>query len=70
MLKKHSITIRGHQTSYTLENEFYTELQHLAKQADIPLARMITAIDENRPPDTNLSSALRLHILRSLKQEK
>ena len=36
MLTKHSISIRGHKTSYSLEDEFYTELKRIAKQQDIP----------------------------------
>jgi predicted DNA-binding ribbon-helix-helix protein len=67
MLRKHSISIRGHRTSYSLEDEFFDELTRLARQENIPLARLITNIDAKRTPGINLSSALRLQVLRSLK---
>ncbi len=67
MLTKHSISIRGHKTSYSLEDEFYTELKRIAKQQDTPLARLITKLDSGRQQGTNLSSALRLFVLREVK---
>lgn len=67
MLRKHSIAIRGHKTSYSIEDEFYVELSRIAKQKDVPLARLITNIDSNRPTTTNLSSSLRLYVLQALK---
>jgi predicted DNA-binding ribbon-helix-helix protein len=67
MLVKRSISIKGHQTSYSLEPEFHEELQRLCKNDGLPLARLIAGIDAARDPETNLSSALRLHVLRSLK---
>ncbi len=66
-LQKYSITIRGHRTSYSLEKEFHDELKIIASQNDEPLARLITRIDEDRDESVNLSSALRLMLLRSLK---
>ncbi|MCF6320706.1 MAG: ribbon-helix-helix domain-containing protein [Rhizobiaceae bacterium] len=67
MLVKHSISIRGHKTSYSLEDEFYQELRKIAQRENVALARLITAIDSKRPQDTNLSSALRLYVLRHVK---
>ncbi len=67
MLTKHSISIRGHKTSYSLEDEFYAELKRIAKQQNIPLARLITKLDSGRQQGTNLSSALRLFVLREVK---
>jgi predicted DNA-binding ribbon-helix-helix protein len=67
MLRKHSISIRGHKTSYSLEDEFHLELDRISKKDDLPLNRMITRIDSSRSPDTNLSSALRLYVLKHLK---
>lgn len=65
-MRKHSISIRGHQTSYTLEDEFYLELKKIAQRDEIALSKLITRIDLKRDPETNLSSALRLHILKQL----
>ena len=67
MLSKHSVSIRGHQTSYSLENEFYNELVLIAKIKNTPLAKLITKIDAARPAHTNLSSALRLFVLQQIK---
>lgn len=68
-LKKHSVTIRGHATSYSLENEFYAILSHIAAEKQMPLAALITLIDKSKPNDCNLSSALRLHVLHYLKEK-
>ncbi|MCP4072866.1 MAG: ribbon-helix-helix domain-containing protein [Hyphomicrobiales bacterium] len=70
MLRKHSISIRGHKTSYSLEDEFYVELTRIANQNNIPLSRMITRIDSIRKPGINLSSALRLYVLNDLKSSR
>ena len=69
MLQKHSISIRGHQTSYSLEEEFYSELKRIAKSREIPLAKLITQLDETRSPDQNLSSTLRVFVLNEIKGE-
>ena len=70
MLRKRSISIRAHRTSYSLEDEFYSELLRIAGRENISVARLITTIDVQREPDTNLSSALRLHILQDLKSTR
>jgi predicted DNA-binding ribbon-helix-helix protein len=68
MLVKHSISIKGHRTSYSLEPEFHEELQRLSERDAIPLARLIARIDLQRDGETNLSSALRLYVLRNLRE--
>ena len=67
MIRKHSATLHGHRTSFTLENEFWVELQSIAKSRQISLAGLIAEIDDHRDADSNLSSALRVHVLRHLK---
>ncbi len=67
MVIKRSISIKGHKTSYSLEDAFYDELLEIARNEDIPLARLVARIDRERSPDINLSSALRLHVLKTLK---
>ena len=66
-MKKHSITIRGHRTSFSLEDEFWLELKALAAHDRTALSQLVTMIDADRKPDENLSSALRLHVLKNLK---
>ncbi|MBY5327513.1 ribbon-helix-helix domain-containing protein [Rhizobium leguminosarum] len=67
MIRKHSATLHGHRTSFSLEDEFWAELKTIAAARSIPLAALISEIDDHRPPDSNLSSALRLHVLSWLK---
>ncbi|MCB1385078.1 MAG: ribbon-helix-helix domain-containing protein [Nitratireductor sp.] len=67
-MRKHSVSIRGHRTSFSLEEDFHAELVAIAQARDVPLARLIARIDADRPPDINLSSALRLFVLRTVRQ--
>lgn len=67
MISKHSITIRGHRTSFSLEDEFWRELRSIADQRQIAIAALLTEIDELRDESDNLSSAARLYVLRWLK---
>jgi predicted DNA-binding ribbon-helix-helix protein len=66
-MKKRSITVAGHRTSLTLEDEFWVELGALAKARKQSVNELVTAIDKDRDLKINLSSALRLFILKSLK---
>ena len=63
---KRSITIAGHSTSITLEDEFWQELQNIAASRNQSLAALVHEIDEARTIK-NLSSALRLFVLSHLK---
>ena len=63
VITKHSVTIRGHRTSFSLEQLFYDELCRLARMRGWPLARMVAVIDAERSPGQNLSSAIRVHVL-------
>ena len=65
MLRKRSVTIAGHRTSISLEDEFWSELVRIVLENQTSLNSMISAIDEART--TNLSSAIRLHVLANLK---
>jgi len=68
-VEKRSVSIRGHRTSYSLEKPFHDELTLIAATRAMPLAALIAEIDETRPRDTNLSSALRLHVLDWVKRQ-
>lgn len=65
MLRKRSVTIAGHRTSISLEDEFWSELVRIAAAKRTSLNSLIADIDEARA--TNLSSAIRLHVLADLK---
>ena len=66
MIRKRSVMLKGHATSVSLEDEYWTELKRMADAEGIALAELIECIDAARPGD-NLSSALRLAVLADLK---
>lgn len=63
MIKKRSVSLHGHRTSFSIEDGFYSILEIMARDQGVSLARIIAQIDESRSPNSNLSSALRLAIL-------
>lgn len=68
-MRKFSVIIaKRHATSISLEEEFYQALTDIAKEQNIPLNKLITEIDSTRKT-TNLSSALRLYVLKNLQQK-
>ena len=67
MIRKHSATLHGHRTSFSLEEPFWLELKAIAEARAMPLAALIREIDDTREPGSNLSSALRVHVLAYLK---
>lgn len=68
IMKKRSITIAGHRTSVALEQEFWSEIDVLAKERALTLSQLIEEIDETRTTE-NLASALRLAVLENLKNQ-
>ncbi|EKF59539.1 hypothetical protein QWE_09962 [Agrobacterium albertimagni AOL15] len=68
MIRKRSITLHGHRTSFSVEDAFLDELKTIARMRGLSFAALIADIDQSRPLDSNLSSALRLFVLRELKQ--
>ena len=67
MIRKHSATLHGHRTSFSLEDAFWTELKAIANTRGTSLAALISEIDDDREAGSNLSSALRLYVLKWLK---
>jgi predicted DNA-binding ribbon-helix-helix protein len=63
--KKHSITVDGHRTSITLENDFWAALKEIAAAKGKSVNTLIAEIDTTQPD--NLSSALRIFILKYYK---
>lgn len=69
-MHKYSVTIAGrHETSFTLEEEFFNELKQIASELRLSLNELVTAIDSERTTD-NLSSGIRIYILNYLKQHR
>jgi predicted DNA-binding ribbon-helix-helix protein len=67
-IRKRSVTLAGHRTSVSVEDEFWEALKGLAQQQHLTLAELLTRIDTDRPG--NLSSAVRLYVLRSLQTQR
>jgi predicted DNA-binding ribbon-helix-helix protein len=62
-MKKRSITIAGHATSLTLEDEFWDALKEISASKGLSIAALIRQIDAQNEERTNLSSAIRIFIL-------
>ncbi len=68
-LKKRSITLHGHRTSITLEPEFWVGLEDLAHSQDKTITATIAAIDDERNPENNLSSCIRVAVLKHFQNQ-
>ncbi|WP_323779207.1 ribbon-helix-helix domain-containing protein [Leisingera sp.] len=65
--KKHSLTLRGHRTSVSLEDEFWDAFREIAAEDQRAINDLAAEIDEIRGEDCGLASAIRLFVLRRLK---
>tara|TARA_R110002096_G_scaffold189191_26_gene369512 strand:- start:1973 stop:2188 length:216 start_codon:yes stop_codon:yes gene_type:complete len=60
---KHSLTLRGHRTSVSLEAEFWDAFREIAAARGQALNTLAIEIDEARPTDSGLASAIRIFVL-------
>ena len=68
-MRKQSVIIANrHSTSISLEDEFFDELKELARQKDMSINQLVTEIDAVREQE-NLSSAIRVYVLKELKKQ-
>ncbi len=65
-LRKHSVTIAGHKTSLSLEDAFWRALKTLADRDGLSVNALVERIDRERAG--NLSSALRVYVLRRIQE--
>ncbi len=65
--RKHSLTLRGHRTSVSLEDAFWLELQRLAKARGLSVNELVAEIDAGRGVSSGLAAAIRLHVLAAVK---
>ncbi|AHD01050.1 ribbon-helix-helix domain-containing protein [Leisingera methylohalidivorans] len=65
--KKHSLTLRGHRTSVSLEDEFWDAFREIASEDQRAINDLAAEIDEIRGEDCGLASAIRLFVLRRLR---
>jgi predicted DNA-binding ribbon-helix-helix protein len=68
MIRKRSVSLQGHSTSVSLEDQFWAELKRMAVESGVSLAAIVEGIDSRRD-SLNLSSALRLAVLADLKAQ-
>lgn len=66
MIRKHSVVLSGHATSFCLEDEFWAALKEIAAAKGIALRQLLMQIDNTHTG--NLSSAIRVYVLRELKK--
>lgn len=64
---KRSVVVAGHRTSVSLEGPFWDELKRIAETKRVSLNQLVAEVDGRR--EGNLSSALRLLVLETLKAE-
>lgn len=63
---KHSVTLKGHRTSISLEEEFWRALRAIAERKSQPINALVAEIDVDRGADMGLASAIRVFVLRDL----
>lgn len=61
---KHSLSLRGHRTSVSLEEAFWREFRRIAEARNMPLNALAAEIDEARG-DIGLASAIRVYVLQT-----
>ena len=64
MLVKRSFSLSGHRTSVALEPEFWSALEALSLNKNMPLAAFVAEVDAARMPGWPLASSLRVVALR------
>ena len=62
---KRSVVVNGHKTSISLEDAFWIEVKAIASEKNTTVTELVTNIDRDRQA-SNLSSALRVFVLRHL----
>ncbi|MEW2916873.1 ribbon-helix-helix domain-containing protein [Ruegeria sp. ANG10] len=60
---KRSLTLKGHRTSVSLEDEFWQAFRDISKEKEMAINALATEIDVERDPEIGLASAIRVYIL-------
>lgn len=61
--RKHSLTLRGHRTSVSLEDPFWEAFRQIAAARGLALNELAAEIDAARGMEVGLASAIRLYVL-------
>ena len=63
--KKRSLTLRGHRTSVSIEDRFWSAFCAIARDRDLAINELAAKLDEGRDIETEgLASAIRDYVLR------
>ncbi|MCU9846699.1 ribbon-helix-helix domain-containing protein [Defluviimonas sp. WL0024] len=65
---KRSLTLNGHRTSVSLEDEFWLAFRRIADDRGVPVNALAAEIDAGRGIDTGLATAIRLFVLAALQE--
>ncbi|MCW1954685.1 MAG: ribbon-helix-helix domain-containing protein [Roseobacter sp.] len=65
---KRSLTLRGHRTSVSLEDEFWRAFREIAARKNKPINELAAEIDDARGVKSGLASAIRLYVLAELQR--
>lgn len=60
---KRSLTLRGHRTSVSLEDDFWRAFRDIANEKDVPINALAAQIDADRDLEAGLATAIRLYVL-------
>jgi predicted DNA-binding ribbon-helix-helix protein len=66
-IRKRSVTLSGHRTSVSVEDEFWDLLKTIAARQRRSITDLLIELDATRAG--NLSSAVRLYVLRRLREK-
>ena len=67
--KKHSLTLKGHRTSVSLEDEFWAAFVEIANDRGVGINALANEIDAARGTDAGLASAIRVFVYRHFRGE-
>lgn len=62
--EKHSLTLRGHRTSVSLEPQFWKAFLEISAREGKTINGLAAQIDEARDPETGLATAIRGFVLK------
>ena len=65
---KRSVVIGRHKTSVSLEVEFWTAVRKIAREKHVTVSTLVEQVDTEKALGSNLSSALRVFVLRQCQE--
>jgi len=65
---KHSLTLRGHRTSVSLEAEFWQAFREIAARQGLAVNELAARIDAERGMEAGRASAIRVFVLRHYRE--